>query len=88
MKELVEFLAKSLVDDAESGFVRVTEEVRDDATVYRLTVPSSQLGRVIGRQGRIAKAIRNVVSAAANRRGAKVFVDIGADEVTEGERSR
>ncbi|MCL6445701.1 MAG: KH domain-containing protein [Alicyclobacillus sp.] len=74
MKDLVEFLAKSLVEHPDA--VVVTEEQRGDATVYRLRVDPSDVGKVIGRQGRIAKSIRNVVSAAAYRQNKHVFVDI------------
>lgn len=74
MKELVEFLAKSLVNHPED--VVVTEELRGDTVVCRLTVAESDLGKVIGRQGRIAKSIRNVVSAAAYRQNKHVVVDI------------
>ncbi len=74
MKELVEFLARSLVEHPDA--VVVKEEQRGDVTVYRLTVAPSDMGKVIGRQGRIAKAIRNVVSAAAYREKKRVVVDI------------
>lgn len=74
MKELVEFLAKSLVDQPDA--VVVTEEARGDTIVFRLTVAPSDIGKVIGRQGRIAKSIRNVVSAAAYRHHKHVVVDI------------
>jgi predicted RNA-binding protein YlqC (UPF0109 family) len=74
MKELVEFLARSLVEHPDA--VVVKEEQRGDITVYRLTVAPSDIGKVIGRQGRIAKSIRNVVSAAAYREKKRVVVDI------------
>jgi predicted RNA-binding protein YlqC (UPF0109 family) len=74
MKELVEFLAKSLVEHPEA--VVVNEEQRGDTIVFHLTVDPSDVGKVIGRQGRIAKSIRNVVSAAAYRRKMRVLVDI------------
>jgi uncharacterized protein len=74
MKELVEFLARSLVEHPDA--VVVKEEQRGDVTVYRLTVAPSDMGKVIGRQGRIAKSIRNVVSAAAYREKKRVVVDI------------
>jgi predicted RNA-binding protein YlqC (UPF0109 family) len=74
MKELVEFLARSLVEHPDA--VAVKEEQRGDITVYRLTVAPSDVGKVIGRQGRIAKSIRNVVSAAAYREKKRVVVDI------------
>lgn len=74
MKELVEFLAQSLVEHPES--VSVTEEERGDVTVYHLSVDPTDLGKVIGRQGRIAKAMRNVLSAAAYRQNKRVVLDI------------
>lgn len=75
VKELIVFLAKSLVDLPDA--VQVTEELRDEDTiVYRLTVDPSDIGKVIGRQGRIAKSIRNVVNAAAYRQQKHVIVDI------------
>jgi hypothetical protein len=74
MKDLIEYLAKSLVDHPDS--VTVTEEPRGESTVYRLKVHPSDMGKVIGRQGRIAKSIRSVVSAAAYRQHKHVSVDI------------
>ncbi|MCL6516455.1 KH domain-containing protein [Alicyclobacillus sp.] len=76
MKELVEFLAKSLVSRPEA--VVVTEEQRGDTWVYRVSVHPEDTGRIIGRHGRIAKAIRSVVSAAAHRERRQVQVDIDA----------
>ena len=66
MKELVEVIAKALVDNPDE--VAVTESVKDDEIVVELTVASSDMGKVIGKQGRIAKAIRSVVKAAADRK--------------------
>ena len=74
MKELVEVLAKALVDHPEE--VSVTETDKDNATVIELRVASSDMGKVIGKQGRIAKAIRSVVKAAAAKNDKKVIVDI------------
>ena len=59
MKELVEVIAKALVDNPDE--VAVTESVKDDEIVLELTVAPSDMGKVIGKQGRIAKAIRSVV---------------------------
>ena len=73
MKELVEFLAKSLVNYPEA--VVVTEEMRGNSVVLKVTVDASDMGKVIGRQGRIAKSIRQVVSAAAYRENKHVVVD-------------
>ena len=74
MKELVEVIAKSLVDDPDS--VVVTEREEKKATVLELRVTDSDMGKVIGKQGRIAKAIRAVVKAAAAKEDKKVIVDI------------
>ena len=65
MKELVEVIAKALVDNPDE--VVVTETVKDKATIIELKVAKSDIGKVIGRQGRIAKSIRSVVKAAATK---------------------
>ncbi|MCD8181649.1 MAG: KH domain-containing protein [Firmicutes bacterium] len=75
MKEVLEIIAKSLVDYPEQ--VDVKEIINDDQTVtLELRVAESDMGKVIGKQGRIAKAIRTVVKAAASRENKKVAVDI------------
>ena len=74
MKELVEVITKALVDDPES--VVVTEREEKKATVLDVRVADSDMGKVIGKQGRIAKAIRSVVKAAASKEDKKVIVDI------------
>jgi len=74
VRELVEFLAKSLVDNPDQ--VQVKEVEGDRSIVLELTVASEDMGKVIGKQGRIAKAIRTVVKAAATREGKKVVVEI------------
>ena len=74
MKELVEVITKALVDDPES--VVVTEREEKKATVLEARVADSDMGKVIGKQGRIAKAIRSVVKAAASKEDKKVIVDI------------
>ena len=74
MKELVEVLAKSLVDHPEQ--VTVTETEQDNEILLTLKVASEDMGKVIGKQGRIAKAIRAMVKAAASRTDKKVFVEI------------
>ena len=74
MKDLVEVIAKSLVDYPEE--VVVTETENDKTIVVELHVASSDMGKVIGKQGRIAKAIRSVVKAAASKSDKKVVVDI------------
>lgn len=74
MRELVEFLARSLVEDP--GEVRVTEVPRDHGTVLELRVAPNDLGKVIGRQGRTARALRNILSAAGARTGHRYILDI------------
>ena len=74
MKELVEVIAKSLVDSPEEVVVTETEE--NDAILLELKVAPADMGKVIGRQGRIAKAIRTVVKAASSKGEKKVVVDI------------
>ncbi len=76
MEQLLINIAKGLVEDKDS--VRVTvDEVNDEGViVYHLTVAEGDMGRVIGKQGRIAKAIRSVMKAAASRAGVKVAVEI------------
>ena len=69
MKELVEVIAKSLVDYPDE--VQVTETENDKAVVLELKVAQSDMGKVIGKQGRIAKAIRTVVKAAASKEDRK-----------------
>lgn len=74
MKELVEVIAKSLVDNPDE--VVVTETVSPKEIVVDLKVAQSDMGKVIGKQGKIAKAIRVVVRAAAAKEEKKVVVDI------------
>ncbi len=74
MKELLEFIAKSMVSDPDSVKVDVVE--KENLTVLKLHVAEGDMGKVIGKQGRIAKAIRTVVKSAGNRINQKVVVDI------------
>ena len=74
MKELVEVIAKALVDYPDE--VLVTESENEKAIVLELRVAQSDMGKVIGKQGRIAKAIRSVVKAAASKEDKKVIVEI------------
>ena len=74
MKELVEVIAKALVDNPEE--VVVTESEKEDEIVIELKVAASDVGKVIGKQGRIAKAIRSVVKAASSKTEKKVVVAI------------
>ena len=74
MKELVEVIAKALVDHPDQ--VTVTESSSERSNVIELHVAPSDMGKVIGKQGRIAKAIRAVVKAASTREDVKVDVEI------------
>ncbi|MBE8953577.1 MAG: KH domain-containing protein [Quinella sp. 1Q7] len=73
-QELVTVLAKALVEKPEEVQVEAVEE--EDRTVLKLHVAQDDMGRVIGKQGRIAKAIRTIVKSAATREKKKVSVDI------------
>lgn len=74
MKELLEVIAKSLVDYPES--VDVKEIAGDDAVTLELRVAEGDMGKVIGKRGRIAQSIRKVMQAAASRENKKVIVEI------------
>ena len=74
MKELLEFIAKSLVENPDQ--VSVTEVEGEDTLTLELRVAESDMGKVIGRQGRIAKAIRTVIRSASAGSGKKVIVEI------------
>ena len=76
MKELLETVAKGLVETPEAVEVTVDEPNEDGVIVFHLHVGPDDMGRVIGKQGRIAKAIRTVMRAAAIRKDVKVQVDI------------
>lgn len=74
MKNLIELLVKALVDEQDQ--VEVVEISRDDAVTYEVHVAPGDLGKVIGRDGKIANALRTVAKAAAMKGGRRVFVDI------------
>lgn len=74
MKKLIEVIAKSLVENPDQ--VVVTEKEGADAVIYELHVSPADMGKIIGKQGRIAKAMRTVVKAAATRENKKVVVEI------------
>ena len=74
MKELLLYMAKNLVDDPEA--VTVSEVKDEDGTVLELRVAAGDMGKVIGRQGRIAKEIRTIIKTVAQRTGEKVTVEI------------
>lgn len=74
MKEIIEIIARSLVDHPEQ--IVVDEKMDGDTVTYELRVATDDMGKVIGKQGRIAKALRTVVKAAATRENKKVNVEI------------
>jgi predicted RNA-binding protein YlqC (UPF0109 family) len=74
MKELVEFMAKSLVDNPDS--VTVNEVNEEQSIILKLTVAPEDMGKIIGKQGRIAKAIRTVIKAVAVKQNKRVIVEI------------
>lgn len=76
MKELLITMAKGLVEEPDMVTVDVDEPREDGVVVYHLHVAENDMGRVIGKQGRIAKAIRTVMRATANRSSSKVIVEI------------
>lgn len=74
MKELITYLAKSLVDEPDA--VTVEQAETDDAIVFTLSVAPDDMGRVIGKHGKIAKAIRSIVKSASYKSSKKVVVEI------------
>lgn len=76
MEELLVSIAKGLVDDPSAVTVTVDDSAEDGTVVFHLHVSEDDMGRVIGKQGRIAKAIRTVMRAAAIRRNTRVVVEI------------
>jgi len=74
VKELLEYLAKSLVDNPADVHVTVTET--ETAVVLELTVAKEDVGKVIGKQGRIARALRTILKASGVRDGRRVIVEI------------
>jgi predicted RNA-binding protein YlqC (UPF0109 family) len=77
VKELVEFIVKSLVDKPES--VRIEEVEGEKASIIELRVDNGDLGKVIGKQGRTAKAIRTIINASGVKSGKKVVLEILED---------
>ncbi len=77
MKELLIAVAAGLVEEPDAVKVTVDEPNEEGVIVYHLQVAENDMGRVIGKQGRIAKAIRTVMRAAANRNGERAVVEIG-----------
>ena len=74
MKEFIEFIAKNLVDKPE--LVRVEETTEDDKIKFLLYVDEGEIGKVIGRMGRTAKAIRTLLSAVASKQGKRAMLEI------------
>jgi hypothetical protein len=74
VKPLIEFVAKSLVDTPDDVQVHVLD--RDQATVFELEVAQADLGKIIGRQGRTARAIRTLLSAAGQKKRRRYILDI------------
>ena len=74
MKELLQYMAKNLVDKPDA--VTVVEQTSEDGKVLELHVAEGDMGKVIGRQGRIAKEIRTIIKTVAQRTGEKVTVEI------------
>ena len=75
MKELIEYMARAIVDNPDD--VEVTEEDGGDHIIFRLRVAEEDMGRVIGKQGRIANAMRSLLKVAAIRRDERVVLEIG-----------
>ena len=76
MQELLAIIAKGLVDDPDSVNVEADAPTEDGTTVYHIHVAENDMGRIIGKQGRIAKAIRTVVKAAGIHEDKKIIVEI------------
>jgi uncharacterized protein len=74
MKALVETIAKSLVDDPEK--VQAAEEMEEDTLVIKLTVAKEDMGRIIGKEGRTAKAIRTILNAVSTKDNKKAILKI------------
>jgi predicted RNA-binding protein YlqC (UPF0109 family) len=74
LKELLEYVVKQLVDD--EGSVSVKEIPGEKTVIFELRVGPGDLGKVIGREGRTAKAIRQIIQAAAMRRGKRAHIEI------------
>ena len=74
MKELIEYIARSLASDPDA--VQVTETIEDDRVILRLEVAPEDKGKVIGRQGRVAQAIRVLLRVAAVKDGSRAMLEI------------
>ncbi|MDI3542658.1 MAG: uncharacterized protein PWP57_261 [Candidatus Atribacteria bacterium] len=74
MKDLVEFIVKALVDYPEE--VRISEVEGEQSVIYEIRVSQEDMGKIIGKQGRIARALRTIVKAAGAKKGKKTAVEI------------
>lgn len=77
ISNLLEVIVRGLVSDADGVSIEKSEPDENGATVYRVIVAETDMGRIIGKQGRIAKSIRNIVKAAAIKSGERIIVEIG-----------
>lgn len=78
MKELVEFLAKNIVSDPKS--VKLAESTQDSQQIIRLSVASSDMGKIIGKSGRIIKSIRTLLKIKAIKEGKRVYLELAEQE--------
>ena len=74
MKEFIEYIARQLVDQPDS--VSLTEEIQEDKIVYKLKVAQPDIGKVIGKKGRTAFALRTIVAAVGMKSGKKVLLEV------------
>ena len=74
MKELIEYIAKSIADQPDE--VVVTEEASDEGTTFKLQVADEDKGRIIGKQGRVAQAMRTLLRVTAAKQGTRVTLEI------------
>ena len=74
MKEFIVYIARQLVDEPDS--VKLTEEILEDKIVYKLTVAQADIGKVIGKKGRTAFALRTIVAAVGKKSGKKVLLEV------------
>ena len=74
MKEFIEYIARQLVDQPDS--VSLTEEIEGDTILYKLAVAKDDLGKVIGKNGRTAFALRTIVAAIGRKAGRKVLLEV------------
>ncbi len=77
MKELVEFIARSIVDHPDEVEIEVEEDEESGRTIFHLYVADDDMGKVIGKQGRIANAMRDLLKVAAVQQGVRASLDIG-----------